>query len=184
MDTACILFIDKLLPLLAKRNGIKVKTSPWKSRRYWMNIEWTAARHWNWDSLESACKEYLGNKWVWECEFNRQVRASACTRLCVFAWGERGGWGEDSNAALSAPKLRLFRRCVAERTTIPSLSTRFSAYTATSAYIITVHVHDNVAQQHPQFKKKRKKKAFTHERVVRHHSQHIPKNLIKSNPRR
>lgn len=103
----------------------------------------------------------LGNKWVWECKFNRQVRASACTRLCVFAWGERGGGGEDSNAALSAPKLRLFRRCVAERTTIPSLSTRFSAYTATSAYIITVHVHDNVAQQHPQFKKKKSLHSWT-----------------------
>lgn len=28
MDTACIRFIDQLLPLLAKRNGNKVKTSP------------------------------------------------------------------------------------------------------------------------------------------------------------
>ncbi len=37
---------------------------------------------------------------------------------------------------LSASKLRLSHRCVAERTTIPSLSTRFSAYTAASAYII------------------------------------------------
>lgn len=70
------------------------------------------------------------NEWLLERKFNRQLRASVHVH-------EMMRWERQRESLvilpLSAPKLRLSHRCVAERTTIPPSSTRFSAYTGTSA---------------------------------------------------
>lgn len=94
------------------------------------------------------------NEWLLERKFTRQVRAPVHVH-------ERVRWERDRDRErlvilpLSAAKLRLSHRCVAERTTIPPSSTRFTAYTATSAYIIPkpgsrTRVHGSVAQHDPE----------------------------------
>lgn len=81
----------------------------------------------------NACTEHGGMNDFWNVNLTgRCVRPSTCTKR----WGESEREREREAsipASLSAPKLRLSHRCGAERTTIPPSSTRFPAYTATSA---------------------------------------------------